>query len=91
VFSLLPRSAVFFSAQVAGHAYLSSSLSNASAGEVFKLTNKGKGVSYENGKKVGQQISSISAKQYLLITDILNDKMVIPVNETNQKLSKIPS
>jgi uncharacterized protein YwgA len=87
----LPRIADHFSARAAGHPCFSSPLSNASAGEVFKLTNKGKGVSYENGKKVGQQISSISAKQYLLITDILNDKMVIPVNETNQKLSKIPS
>jgi len=54
VISLLPRSAVFFSAQVAGHAYLSSSLSNASAGEVLKLITKEKGVFYENGKKVGQ-------------------------------------
>jgi hypothetical protein len=54
VFSLLPGIAVLFSARVAGHPYLSSPLSNASAGEVFKLTTKGKGVSYENGKKVGQ-------------------------------------
>jgi len=54
VFSLFARNAVFFSAQVAGHPYPSSPLSNASAGEVFNLITKRKGVSYENGKKVGQ-------------------------------------